>query len=60
MRMSLGLGLALLALALCFLSVPILAATVGGWYAYWGAILLSAVWTLILLWLKISKFWEGE
>jgi hypothetical protein len=58
MRMSLAIGLSLLVLAICFVSVPILAATVGGWYAYWGPILLGTVWALVLLWLRVTKFWE--
>jgi hypothetical protein len=52
--------LSLLVLALCFISVPILAATVGGWYAYWGPILLSMIWALVLLWLRTTLFWEEE
>jgi hypothetical protein len=50
--------LAILVMALCFISVPILAATVGGWYAYWGPILLSMIWALVLLWLRTTQFWE--
>jgi hypothetical protein len=50
--------LAILVMALCFISVPILAATVGGWYAYWGPILLSMIWALVLLWLRTTLFWE--
>lgn len=50
--------LAILVMALCLISVPILAATVGGWYAYWGPILLSMIWALVLLWLRTTQFWE--
>ncbi|MEM4644141.1 MAG: hypothetical protein QW748_02035 [Candidatus Methanomethylicaceae archaeon] len=51
--------LGILIMALCFISVPIIAATVGGWYAYWGTLLLSMVWSAVILWLKISH-WENE
>jgi hypothetical protein len=51
--------LSLLIMALCFVSVPVIAATVGGWYAYWGTLLLSVVWSAAILWLKISH-WEDE
>ena len=46
-------------LSLCFISVPIITATIGGWYAYWGALIISIIWTIILLILRI-KYWEGE
>lgn len=52
--------LSILVMALCFISVPILAATVGGWIAYWGPILVSMVWALVLLWLRTTLFWEEE
>ncbi|MEN3016825.1 MAG: hypothetical protein ABC585_03585 [Candidatus Methanosuratincola petrocarbonis] len=48
------------ALALCFVAVPLIAATIGGWYAYWGAILLSCAWAAVLLWLRVTEFWEGD
>lgn len=51
--------LGIVALALCFISVPLIAATIGGWYAYWGTLLLSVVWSAVILWLKI-KYWEDE
>lgn len=51
--------LGLLIMALCFVSVPIIAATIGGWYAYWGTLLLSILWSGVILWLKISH-WEDE
>ncbi|MBC7113758.1 MAG: hypothetical protein H5T34_07105 [Candidatus Methanomethyliales bacterium] len=51
--------LGLLIMALCFVLVPVIAATVGGWYAYWGTLLLSMVWSAAILWLKISH-WEDE
>ncbi|MDH5810928.1 MAG: hypothetical protein QXO54_01430 [Candidatus Methanomethylicaceae archaeon] len=57
MRSDIILGI--LIMALCFISVPIIAATVGGWYAYWGTLLLSMVWSAVILWLKISH-WENE
>ncbi|MEM3883039.1 MAG: hypothetical protein QXO23_06615 [Candidatus Methanomethyliaceae archaeon] len=57
MRSDIILGI--LIMALCFISVPIIAATVGGWYAYWGTLLLSMVWSAVILWLKISR-WENE
>ncbi len=52
--------LSIFALALCFAAVPLLAATLGGWYAYWGAVLLSGAWAAVLLWLRTAEFWEGE
>lgn len=51
--------LGILIMTLCFVSVPVIAATVGGWYAYWGTLLLSMVWSAVILWLKISH-WEDE
>ncbi|MGC8936721.1 MAG: hypothetical protein ACP5KV_05085 [Candidatus Methanomethylicaceae archaeon] len=57
--MKLGKMLGLLIMALCFISVPVMAVTIGGWYAYWGTLLLSVVWSGVLLWLKISH-WEDE
>ncbi len=50
----------LIIMAICFVTVPLLAATVGGWYAYWGAMLMSAIWAVTLLWLKTTKYWEEE
>ncbi len=51
--------LGLIIMVLCFVSVPLIAATVGGWYAYWGTVLLSMVWSAVILWLKLSH-WEDE
>lgn len=51
-------GLAIL--ALCFAAVPLTAATVGGWYAYWGAVLYSSAWAAVLLWLRVTEFWEED
>ncbi len=59
MKITAATLLGIIALAACFLAVPLLAATVGGWYAYWGAMVLSAIWAAILLWLKLTKYW-GE
>jgi hypothetical protein len=50
----------LLALAACFIAVPVLAAAVGGWYAYWGTMAISAVWAGIMLWLKLTRYWEVD
>ncbi|MEJ5292186.1 MAG: hypothetical protein WHS82_01185 [Candidatus Methanosuratincola sp.] len=52
--------LGIVVLALCFASVPIVAYTLGGWYAYWGAALLSAAWATVLLWLRTTEFWEVD
>jgi hypothetical protein len=60
MKINLVLGASIIALAICFIMVPVVAATAGGWYAYWGAILISIVWTFILLWLKLTRYWKGE
>lgn len=60
MRITSVVAISIVALAICFISVPYLAATVGGWYAYWGALLISAVWAAILLWLKLTKYWEDD
>jgi hypothetical protein len=51
--------ISIILLSLCFISVPIIAATIGGWYAYWGALIISIIWTIILLILRI-KYWEEE
>ncbi|GEM_PF-695009 len=60
MRITPALGASIVALAVCFILVPVVSATVGGWYAYWGALLLSVVWAAILLWLKLTKYWDEE
>ena len=60
MKISPALVFSLIALAICFVMVPVLAAFVGTWYAYWGAMLLSVVWAAILLWLKLTKYWEDD
>ena len=61
MKISPVVAISVVALAVCFMLVPVIAVMLGGWYAYWGALLLSVVWALILLWLKLTKFWrEGE
>lgn len=60
MRATAGVILSLVALALCFISVPLMAAYVGGWAAYWGALAASVVWAAILLWLKVTRMWEGD
>ena len=49
MKMTLTLGLSIIALAICFIIVPVTAATVGGWYAYWGTMLISAVWAVFVM-----------
>ncbi|MEM1537418.1 MAG: hypothetical protein QXK12_01030 [Candidatus Nezhaarchaeales archaeon] len=49
---------ALLIMAICFILVPIIASTVGGWYAYWGAVALSVIWAIIITWLRTSRYWE--
>ena len=49
-----------LALVATFAAVPVMAATVGGWYAYWGTMVLSAVWAGIMLWLKLTRYWEVD
>lgn len=60
MKVSAALIVCLVALAACFVSVPVMAATLGGWYAYWGAMVVSAVWAGVLLWLKLTKYWEED
>jgi len=60
MRLTRSLVATLIVMAICFISVPLLAATLGGWYAYWGAMIVSAVWAVTLLWLKTTKYWEEE
>lgn len=44
-------------LSLCFVSAPIIAATIGGWAAYWGIFIVSVIWCILLLILRI-KHWE--
>ena len=60
MKQAPALIVTLIIMAICFITVPLLAATVGGWYAYWGAMLMSAIWAVTLLWLKTTKYWEEE
>lgn len=56
LRVAIGIAV----LALCFAGVLVVSAAVGGWYAYWGAFLLSGIWAGVLLWLRTTEFWEGE
>lgn len=51
--------LALILLSLCFISVPIIASTIGGWMAYWGIFIISVIWCIILLILRL-KYWEEK
>jgi len=60
MKLTLALFVTLIVMAVCFISVPIMAATLGGWYAYWGAMIVSAIWAVALLWLKTTKYWEED
>jgi hypothetical protein len=60
MRLTRTLVATLIVMAICFISVPLLAATLGGWYAYWGAMIISAIWAVALLWLKTTKYWEED
>lgn len=60
MRLTPALAATLMVMAICFITVPLLASTVGGWYAYWGAMLASVIWAVALLWLKTTKYWEEE
>lgn len=60
MRITPALVATLAVMAICFASVPLLAATLGGWYAYWGAMVASVIWAVALLWLKTTRYWEGE
>jgi hypothetical protein len=60
MKLTRALVATLIVMAICFISVPLLAATLGGWYAYWGAMIISAIWAVALLWLKTTKYWEED
>jgi hypothetical protein len=60
MRLTRALVTTLIVMAICFISVPLLAATLGGWYAYWGAMIISSIWAVALLWLKTTKYWEED
>lgn len=60
MRLNARILAGVVVLALCFAAVPLLAATIGSWYAYWGAVLLSGAWAAVLLWLRTTEFWEGD
>ncbi len=58
--MRLPIAIWILMLAACFAAVPVISATLGGWYAYWGAVVLSTVWAAIMLWLKVTRYWESD
>jgi hypothetical protein len=60
MKLTPALVATLAVMAVCFISVPLLAATLGGWYAYWGAMVMSVIWAVALLWLKTTKYWEED
>ena len=60
MKITTTVILSLIVLAVCFILVPVMAATLGGWYAYWGAMIISAIWAVVLLWLRLTKYWEEE
>ncbi|MDI9643810.1 MAG: hypothetical protein QFX35_01175 [Candidatus Verstraetearchaeota archaeon] len=52
------LGLAILGVS--FVSVLLVAATVGGWVAYFYQLAVSCVWAAALLWLRVKDFWEED
>jgi len=60
MKPTPALVVTLIVMIVCFASVPLLAATLGGWYAYWGAMIVSAIWAVALLWLRTTKYWEED
>lgn len=59
-RLNGRIALGILVLCLSFISVPLVAASVGGWLAYFYQILVSCVWAAALLWLRVKDFWEEE
>jgi hypothetical protein len=60
MKITPALAATLIVMIICFATVPLLAATLGGWYAYWGAMVMSTIWAITLLWLKTTRYWEEE
>ena len=48
----------LILLSLCFISVPIIAANIGGWASYFGIFIVCVIWCILLLILRIEKWGE--
>jgi hypothetical protein len=52
---------ALLAImVLCIVLVPVIAYSLGGWYAYWGQALLAIVFGVLAVFIKTRYYWEEE
>ena len=47
-------------MALCVILVPVIAYSVGGWYAYWGHALLAIIFGILAVLLRTRYYWEEE
>jgi hypothetical protein len=47
-------------MALCIVLVPVIAYSLGGWYAYWGHALLAVVFGVLAVFIKTRYYWEEE
>ena len=47
-------------MALCVILVPLIAYSVGGWYAYWGQALLAIIFGILAVLLRTRYYWEEE
>lgn len=55
-----GFYVLLAVMALCFISVPIIAYLFGGWFAYWGHALLAIVFGIIAVLIRTKYYWEED
>ena len=47
-------------MALCIILVPVIAYLIGGWYAYWGHVLLAVVFAVLVVFVKTRYYWEED
>lgn len=45
---------------LCIILVPVIAYLIGGWYAYWGHVLLAIIFAVLAVFIKTQHYWEED
>jgi len=50
----------LVIMSLCIILVPVIAYIVGGWYAYWGHVLLAVIFAVLAIFIKTRYYWEED
>jgi len=45
---------------LCIILVPVIAYLIGGWYAYWGHVLLAIIFAVLAVFIKTQYYWEED